>query len=117
MRTFIAQTKRSCRFGGNWICRGRPVPDAWTVRFCPKCRLPLGLVCQQCNTPNHLDDAFRKSRGQPLAPTSSASQRFGVPDTYTPKQPAERILLSKEALESEREQVTVLFADLKGSQA
>ena len=37
------------------------------------------------------------------------------PETYTPKHLAERILTSKAALEGERKQVTVLFADLKGS--
>src|SRR5262249_23522478 len=35
--------------------------------------------------------------------------------SYTPKHLAERILTSKAALEGERKQVTVLFADLKGS--
>jgi class 3 adenylate cyclase/tetratricopeptide (TPR) repeat protein len=41
--------------------------------------------------------------------------RFGTPQTYTPKHLAEKILTSKAALEGERKQVTVLFADLKGS--
>src|SRR5205814_8421851 len=41
--------------------------------------------------------------------------RFATPDAYTPKHLADRILLSKAALEGERKQVTVLFADLKGS--
>jgi class 3 adenylate cyclase/tetratricopeptide (TPR) repeat protein len=38
-----------------------------------------------------------------------------APESYTPKHLAERILNSKAALEGERKQVTVLFADLKGS--
>ena len=38
-----------------------------------------------------------------------------APDSYTPKHLAERIINSKAALEGERKQVTVLFADLKGS--
>ena len=38
-----------------------------------------------------------------------------APETYTPKHLAEKILTSKAALEGERKQVTVLFADLKGS--
>jgi len=38
-----------------------------------------------------------------------------APASYTPKHLAERILTSKSALEGERKQVTVLFADLKGS--
>ncbi len=41
--------------------------------------------------------------------------RFGSPESYTPKHLAEKILSSKAALEGERKQVTVLFADLKGS--
>jgi predicted ATPase/class 3 adenylate cyclase len=41
--------------------------------------------------------------------------RFSSPESYTPKHLAERILHSKTALEGERKQVTVLFADLKGS--
>ena len=38
-----------------------------------------------------------------------------APERYIPKHLAERILLSRAAFESERKQVTVLFADLKGS--
>jgi class 3 adenylate cyclase/tetratricopeptide (TPR) repeat protein len=38
-----------------------------------------------------------------------------TPRTYTPPYLAEKILTSRSALEGERKQVTVLFADLKGS--
>jgi class 3 adenylate cyclase/predicted ATPase len=41
--------------------------------------------------------------------------KFSSPETYTPKHLAEKILTSKSALEGERKQVTVLFADMKGS--
>jgi class 3 adenylate cyclase/tetratricopeptide (TPR) repeat protein len=41
--------------------------------------------------------------------------RFVAPAAYTPRYLAERILTSRSALEGERKQVTVLFADLKGS--
>jgi len=44
-----------------------------------------------------------------------AAQRLGTPDVYTPKHLVEKILTTKVALEGERKQVTVLFADLKGS--
>jgi len=37
------------------------------------------------------------------------------PEAYTPSHLAERILTARSALEGERKQVTVLFADLKGS--
>jgi class 3 adenylate cyclase len=72
----------------------------------------LTLACQHCKTSNHPTDKFCKSCGQPLV---AVSTRFGAPDSYTPKHLAERILTSKGALEGERKQVTVLFADLKGS--
>jgi class 3 adenylate cyclase len=38
-----------------------------------------------------------------------------MPQAYTPPHRAEKILQSKAALDGERKQVTVLFADLKGS--
>jgi class 3 adenylate cyclase len=43
-----------------------------------------------------------------MAPTRS-------PATYTPKHLADKILTSRAVLEGERKQVTVLFADVKGS--
>ena len=45
----------------------------------------------------------------PVAPPGQA------PLAYTPPYLAEKILTSRSALEGERKQVTVLFADLKGS--
>ncbi len=47
------------------------------------------------------------------APVSPSSVR--PPLAYTPAYLAEQILTSRSALEGERKQVTVLFADLKGS--
>ena len=51
--------------------------------------------------------------GQRLTPSSDVVAR--TPATYTPKHLAERILTSRAVLEGERKQVTVLFADVKGS--
>jgi len=42
-------------------------------------------------------------------------QRFSSPGEYTPQHLVERIVNSRAAVEGERKQVTVLFADLKGS--
>jgi class 3 adenylate cyclase len=47
--------------------------------------------------------------GEPPAPADR------TPRDYTPKHLADKILQSKSALEGERKQVTVLFADVKGS--
>jgi class 3 adenylate cyclase/tetratricopeptide (TPR) repeat protein len=53
--------------------------------------------------------------GQAVAAGTATPVRSPAPGTYTPKHLAEKILTSKAALEGERKQVTVLFADLKGS--
>jgi hypothetical protein len=49
----------------------------------------------------------------PTAPPVSRQERLTL--AYTPPYLAEKILTSKSTLEGERKQVTVLFADLKGS--
>ena len=53
-------------------------------------------------------------RGAAAAEAPTAPPQH-VPLTYTPPHLAEQILTSRSALEGERKQVTVLFADLKGS--
>ena len=50
-----------------------------------------------------------------LAPRGSRRHPPQAPLAYTPPYLAEKILTSRSALEGERKQVTVLFADLKGS--
>ena len=47
--------------------------------------------------------------------TAAIREQGRAPLSYTPPYLAEKILTSKSALEGERKQVTVLFADLKGS--
>jgi class 3 adenylate cyclase len=47
--------------------------------------------------------------------TTAPAAAAPTPLAYTPPYLAEQILASKNALEGERKQVTVLFADLKGS--
>jgi class 3 adenylate cyclase/tetratricopeptide (TPR) repeat protein len=54
--------------------------------------------------------------GPPTAPAPAPPPVTGpAPLVYTPPYLAEKILTSRSALEGERKQVTVLFADLKGS--
>ena len=52
---------------------------------------------------------------QSLRAGTPMPRKLQSPESYTPKHLAEKILTSKAALEGERKQVTVLFADLKGS--
>ena len=90
-------------------------------RFCAKCGALLTRACAACGFTNEPDDDFCGGCGQPLTarpatPTAPAPEtRFASPQTYTPQHLAERIISSRAALEGERKQVTVLFADLKGS--
>jgi class 3 adenylate cyclase/tetratricopeptide (TPR) repeat protein len=53
--------------------------------------------------------------GQPTTPSAPTLDLNRVPLAYIPGHLAEKILQSRTALEGERKQVTVLFADLKGS--
>jgi class 3 adenylate cyclase len=53
--------------------------------------------------------------GGAASPVARAGQPAHAPRAYTPAHLAEKILLSRSTLERERKQVTVLFADLKGS--
>ena len=55
------------------------------------------------------------ARPTPRPGSPLAVDRARAPRSYTPQYLAEKILTSKSALEGERKQVTVLFADLKGS--
>jgi class 3 adenylate cyclase/tetratricopeptide (TPR) repeat protein len=83
------------------------------MKFCGECAAPLAATCPSCGAANPPGNKFC---GQCAAPLRTApTAKFAAPDSYTPKHLAEKILTSKAALEGERKQVTVLFADLKGS--
>jgi len=84
------------------------------ARFCGECGAPLGRTCPACRTLNAPGNSYCTDCGTALA-ASGAPARAQDPHEYTPKHLAERILRGREALEGERKQVTVLFADLRGS--
>src|SRR5262245_55107917 len=87
-------------------------------RFCAKCAAPLATVCPSCGFSNEPGEDFCGGCAASLAAASRPIEpRFAAPQSYTPKHLAEKILTSKTALEGERKQLTVLFADLKGSMA
>jgi class 3 adenylate cyclase len=83
------------------------------MKFCGQCAAPLAAVCPSCGASNPPENKFCGQCATSLG--KSAVPRFSTPDAYTPKHLAEKILTSKTVLEGERKQVTVLFADLKGS--
>jgi double zinc ribbon protein len=86
------------------------------AKFCQECAAPLSWLCSKCG--NELPSAakFCPECAQPTGDAVATDpDRLSSPKIYTPKHLAEKILTSKAALEGERKQVTVLFADLKGS--
>ena len=84
-------------------------------RFCAECGAALAPAtgCGRCGARNEPGERFCGECGASLAAPSSAPERDVR--SYTPKHLAEKILTSRAALEGERKQVTVLFADVKGS--
>ena len=92
-------------------CQQENPPQA---KFCLECATPLALRCASCGTQLPAGAKFCFECATPVGAPGSVP-RFASPQIYTPKHLAERIIDSKAALEGERKQVTVLFADLKGS--
>src|SRR3989454_1669791 len=82
------------------------------ARFCEECGARLAFVCPGCGQPVGAGKKFCWSCGAPL---TAEPVRLASPESYTPKHLAEKVRISKSALEGERKQVTVLFADLKSS--
>ena len=112
--------------GDSMLCSHCGFENREGVRFCEECGGKLEQTCPACGTVVPPGRKFCGGCGQrlgaqatraALSPEAEAqtTSRFSVPATYTPKHLAEKILTSKSALEGARKQVTVLFADLKGS--
>ena len=92
-------------------CHQENPPQA---KFCLECATPLARRCPKCGTQLPPSAKFCFECAEPVTSPGSDA-RPASPAEYTPKYLAERILTSRGALEGERKQVTVLFADLKGS--
>jgi predicted ATPase/class 3 adenylate cyclase len=86
------------------------------INFCGKCGAKLEKICSHCNSLNPPQFKFCGGCGHELIRVKEDPLHgYPKPESYTPKYLAEKILTSRAALEGERKQVTVLFADLKGS--
>ncbi len=85
-------------------------------KFCGECGARLDARCSACGTANPPGQKFCGECGERLA-GAPAPLKPGppAPESYIPKHLAEKILASRAALEGERKQVTVLFADVAGS--
>ena len=89
------------------------------ARFCNGCATPLAGICPSCGSANPADSRFCNQCAAALVGGPASAEAAGRsqrdPRDYTPRHLAEKILHSKSALEGERKQVTVLFADVKGT--
>jgi class 3 adenylate cyclase/tetratricopeptide (TPR) repeat protein len=85
------------------------------AKFCLECGAPLKARCEACGTPLPAAARFCLECAHPVGGAPGGGPRFASPGSYTPRHLAEKILTSRGALEGERKQVTVLFADTKDS--
>ena len=92
------------------------------AKFCAECASPLAMSCAHCGHALQPTAKFCSECGRPTSlltafPIDGRARRSGPgsPGSDTPTHLAKKILESKSAREGERKQVTVLFADLKGS--
>ena len=110
------------------VCGHENRPGA---KFCEQCAAPIKRLCAGCGaelrpTAKFCDECGAEIRVRgvtvfgvrenpdPLTANTLTANSLS-PRTYTPKHLADKILQSKSALEGERKQVTILFADVKGS--
>jgi class 3 adenylate cyclase/tetratricopeptide (TPR) repeat protein len=84
-------------------------------RRCPQCGAetrPTFKFCGQCGAA--LEAPGPASAPDPMGKAQASRRQEAKLQSYTPRHLAEKILTSRSALEGERRQVTVLFADLAG---
>ncbi|MBI3682550.1 MAG: AAA family ATPase [Acidobacteria bacterium] len=105
-------------------CPSCGVENSAGRKFCVECGSRLALNCTACGSPYAAGEKFCGECGaslvlspesRVLSPPQHPTPNTQHPISYTPKHLAEKILQAKSALEGERKQVTVLFADVKGS--
>jgi len=94
-------------------------PNAAAARFCGSCAAPLtgSSRCPSCGASNPAGQRFCNACAQELVAAAATGEAAAVPDPRTrpPEHLAEKIRAGRGAVEGERKQVTVLFADVIGS--
>ena len=83
------------------------------AKTCNRCGDALGIVCSACGKGNPPGSKFCNACGATLSGQDrNPAIDYSKPHAYTPKFLAEKILTTRSAVEGERKQVTVLFADV-----
>src|SRR5262245_16702361 len=101
------------------ICTECQSENSSDAIFCDHCGVRLETACPECGEPNRGGATFCKKCGQRLdrvgAVALKTEQKLAASDVRIPEHLAEKVLASRDFMEGERKQVTVLFADIKGS--
>lgn len=90
-------------------CAACGSPNREGRRFCGACGAPLPLACPVCGAANEADERFCGECGQSLGTPGAAPATARAAPSISAEEHTRR------ALEGERKQVTVLFADVSGS--
>jgi class 3 adenylate cyclase/tetratricopeptide (TPR) repeat protein len=88
--------------------------NAVDAKFCEQCGARMARICARCASYASPAAKFCPQCGHLLTPVAEDSRALS-PKSYTPQHLADKILTARAALEGERKQVTVLFADIKSS--
>lgn len=110
---------------GGMNCHNCEAINRDEAKFCDNCGTSLKRDCPKCGnelrTAAKFCDQCGTVTGSPRVGASAAdiahtdTHANTTANSYTPAHLAERILASRSAMQGERKQVTVLFADLQGS--
>ena len=95
-------------------CGNANRPEA---RFCRMCGRKLSVECPHCRSLVGLEDLFCDQCGARLVQVEEPQQKpfaSPVPQNYTPRHLAEKILKGRSKIQGEKKNVTVLFADVAG---
>jgi len=82
--------------------------------FCNKCGSKLEVQCQECGQKNPAGSLFCNKCGHDLKAASEVTVDYSLPQSYTPRFLADKILTTRSSIEGERKLVTVFFADVAG---
>jgi class 3 adenylate cyclase/tetratricopeptide (TPR) repeat protein len=96
------------------ICSSCSHENRETAAFCESCGSRLSQTCPSCAAELRPAAKFCDTCGASLV-RAPAAVPVAAPREYTPPHLAERILRNRSAIEGERRNVTVLFADAVGS--
>src|SRR5438552_13943635 len=85
--------------------------------FCDGCGARLETACPNCGEPNRQGAKFCKRCGQSFDLSGVLAPKIervsSLSEVHLPRHLAEKIIASRHAMEGERKQVTVLFADIR----